>query len=170
MPRTIQQGCLPHTQDQRNTLQSTQRFRITDSRRSQWSRGLRRVCLRPFACWDCRFESGRGHGCRECCVLSGRYLCVWLITRTEGYYQVWCVCVRSWRLDEVLADLGLLLHWRGGDYPLKTIEINGSFDTSDAIKSNFKFEIHTVNTLELKKNWNQNPTSQNYTEDASKQY
>jgi hypothetical protein len=34
------------------------------------------VGLRPFACWDCGFESSRGHGCLscECCVLSGRGL------------------------------------------------------------------------------------------------
>jgi hypothetical protein len=28
----------------------------------------------------------------ECCVLSGRGLCVWLITRPEESYRVWCVC------------------------------------------------------------------------------
>jgi hypothetical protein len=27
----------------------------------------------------------------ECCVLSGRGLCVGLITRPEESYQVWCV-------------------------------------------------------------------------------
>jgi len=29
----------------------------------------------------------------ECCVLSGRGLCVGLITRPEESYRVWCVCV-----------------------------------------------------------------------------
>jgi hypothetical protein len=29
--------------------------------------------------------------CCECCVLSGRGLCVWLITRPEKSYRVWCV-------------------------------------------------------------------------------
>jgi hypothetical protein len=29
----------------------------------------------------------------ECCVLSGRGLCVGLITRPEVSYRVWCVCV-----------------------------------------------------------------------------
>jgi hypothetical protein len=28
----------------------------------------------------------------ECCVLSGRGLCVQLINRTEESYRVWCVC------------------------------------------------------------------------------
>jgi hypothetical protein len=27
----------------------------------------------------------------ECCVLSGRSVCVGLITRPEGVYRVWCV-------------------------------------------------------------------------------
>jgi hypothetical protein len=34
------------------------------------------VGLRPLACWDCGFESRREHGC-----LSGRVLCVGLITK-----------------------------------------------------------------------------------------
>ena len=31
--------------------------------------------------------------CYECCVLSGRDLCVGLITRPEVSYRLWCVCV-----------------------------------------------------------------------------
>jgi hypothetical protein len=31
--------------------------------------------------------------CRECYVLSGRGLCVGLITRPEESYRVWCVLV-----------------------------------------------------------------------------
>jgi hypothetical protein len=27
----------------------------------------------------------------ECCLLSGRGLCVWLITHPEEFYKVWCV-------------------------------------------------------------------------------
>ena len=44
------------------------------------------VGIRPFACWDCGFESLRRHGCVscECCVLSGS-LCVGLITRPEEF-------------------------------------------------------------------------------------
>jgi hypothetical protein len=52
--------------------------------------------LRPLACWDYGFESSRGHmsvPC-ECCVLSGRSLCVGLITLPEDPYRVSCsVCV-----------------------------------------------------------------------------
>ena len=34
-----------------------------------------------------------GHGCLscECCLSSGRGLCVGLITRPEESYRVWCV-------------------------------------------------------------------------------
>jgi hypothetical protein len=31
----------------------------------------------------------------ECCVLSGRGLCVGLITRPEESYRVWCICDRE---------------------------------------------------------------------------
>jgi hypothetical protein len=43
-------------------------------------------------------------------VCSGRCLCVGLITRPEESYRLWCVWVRSWRIDieEVLAHWGLL--------------------------------------------------------------
>ena len=49
-------------------------------------RAVSAMGMRPLACWDCRFESNRGHGClfvRECCVFSGRGLLVGLITRPE---------------------------------------------------------------------------------------
>jgi hypothetical protein len=29
----------------------------------QWPSGLRRESLRPLTCWECGFESSRGHGC-----------------------------------------------------------------------------------------------------------
>jgi hypothetical protein len=35
----------------------------------------------------------------ECCVLSGRGLCVQLITRPEESYRVWCVWMWSWSLN-----------------------------------------------------------------------
>ena len=63
--------------------------------RSPWPHGLG-VGLQPLACWDWGFKSRRGHGCLvpcECCVLSGRGLCVGLITRPEDSYRVW-----SWSL------------------------------------------------------------------------
>ena len=42
----------------------------------------------PLACWDCGFESHRGHVCLscECCVLAVTGLCVELITRPEESY------------------------------------------------------------------------------------
>jgi hypothetical protein len=46
----------------------------------------------------------------ECCVLSCSGIRVWLITRPEGPYRVWCFSV--WRSEESLAHLGLL--WHGG--------------------------------------------------------
>jgi hypothetical protein len=74
-------------------------------RRSQCSRGLRR-----------RFAVARLLGLRvrippgawmsvscECCVLSGRGLCVRLITRPEESYREWCVWVWSWSLDNEAA-------------------------------------------------------------------
>jgi hypothetical protein len=60
------------------------------------SRAVYGVGLRPFACWDCGFESHPGAWmsvCCECCVLSDRGLCVGLITRPEEFYRVWCVVV-----------------------------------------------------------------------------
>jgi len=65
------------------------------------------VGLRSLACWVRGFESRQGYGylpC-ECCVLSGRSLCVGLITRPEEFNGVWCVGVWSCSLDneEVLA-------------------------------------------------------------------
>jgi hypothetical protein len=48
--------------------------------------------LQPLACWECEFESRRRRGCvsYECCVLSGRGLCVRLIIRPQQSYWVWC--------------------------------------------------------------------------------
>jgi hypothetical protein len=46
----------------------------------------------------------------KCCVLSGRWLCVGLISRPEGIYRVWYVWMWSWSLasEEVLVHQGLL--------------------------------------------------------------
>jgi hypothetical protein len=59
------------------------------------------VGLRPPDCWDCRFESRRGHGCLSLVsvVLPGRGLCVQLITRPEKTYRVRCAWVWTWSLD-----------------------------------------------------------------------
>jgi hypothetical protein len=35
----------------------------------------------------------------ECCVLSGRGLCIGMITPPKESYRVWCVWVLSWSLD-----------------------------------------------------------------------
>jgi len=50
----------------------------------------------PLACWNCGFESRRGHGYLplvKCSVLSGRGLCDGPIARPEESYRVWCVVV-----------------------------------------------------------------------------
>ena len=68
--------------------------------RSRWPRGLRRgsvsawllglrVRIQPGACMSVSCD---------CCVLSGRGLCVGLITCPEEYYRVCCVWVWSWSL------------------------------------------------------------------------
>jgi hypothetical protein len=54
------------------------------------------VGLQPLACWDCGFESRRGHGClsvESVLCLSGRGLCDGLITRPEEFCRLWCVIV-----------------------------------------------------------------------------
>jgi hypothetical protein len=51
------------------------------------------VDLQPLACWDCGFESRRGHGCLyvvSVVCLSGRGLCDGLITRPEESYRLCC--------------------------------------------------------------------------------
>ena len=63
--------------------------------RSQWPRGLRHrsdaACL--LRSWV-RIPPGAWMSvCCECCVLSGRGLCVELITRPEESYRLWCVVV-----------------------------------------------------------------------------
>jgi hypothetical protein len=50
----------------------------------------------------------------DCCVLSGRVLCVGLITRPEETYRVWLVWMWSWSLDnvEALDPLESLAPWK----------------------------------------------------------
>ena len=62
-------------------------------RRSQWPRGLRRgsAAVRLLKSWV-RIPPGAWmFFCCECRVLSGRGLCVELITRPEKSYRLWCV-------------------------------------------------------------------------------
>jgi hypothetical protein len=92
---------------------------LNPSSRSQLPRGLRRGsavdCL--LGLWF-RIPSGTWMSLYcECCVLSGRGLCVGLITRTEESYQVWCVWVWSWSLhnEPTLDHWGLLRHGKKND-------------------------------------------------------
>ena len=82
--------------------------------RSQWPRGLRRgsSAVRLLGLWV-RIPPGAWMCvCCECCVLSGRYLCVGLITRPEESYRLWCGWMWSWSVDneEALVHRGLLCH------------------------------------------------------------
>ena len=65
----------------------------TDCCRSQWSRGLRRgsAAARLLRSWVRILPGAWKFVCCECCVLSGRGLCVELITRPEESYRLWCV-------------------------------------------------------------------------------
>ena len=80
-----------------------------DIRRSQWPRGLRRgsaaARLLGLRVW---IPPGTWMSvCCESCVLSCRVLCIGLITHPEESYQVWCVWVWSWILDNEEAST----HW-----------------------------------------------------------
>jgi hypothetical protein len=82
--------------------------------RYHWPRGLRRGSAAALLLGlRVRFSPGSWKSvfC-ECCVLSGRGLCIGLITRPEEFYRVWCVWVWSWSLDneEALA-LGAVEPW-----------------------------------------------------------
>ena len=64
-------------------------------RRSQWPRGVRRrsAAARQLKSWV-RIPPGSWMSvCCECCVLSGRGLCVGLIARSKESYRLWCVIV-----------------------------------------------------------------------------
>ena len=80
-----------------NHINRKEGYVYSEGCRSQWPRGLRRstaaagwlglrVRISPGA-WMSVF-------C-ECCVMSGRGLCVGLITRPEECYRLWCVCDRE---------------------------------------------------------------------------
>ena len=92
-----------------------QKLSNTDTKgRSRWPRGLsRRSAAARLLVLRVRIPPGAWmSACCECCVLSGRYLCVRLITRPEESCRVWCVWVWSWSPDneEALAHWGLLRH------------------------------------------------------------
>jgi hypothetical protein len=115
------EGSLPHSQEPATCpypepTQSAFTYIIFLCHRSQWPRGLRRGSA-AFRLVGLRVRIPPGARmcvCCECCVLSGRGLCVALITRPEESYRVWCAWVWSWSLDneEELAHWGLLCHWK----------------------------------------------------------
>jgi hypothetical protein len=79
--------------------------------------------------------------CLLWCVLSGRSLCVGLITRPEEFYRLWCVWVWSWIVDneEVLDHWGLLCHGykniTSNQWHYVRANILGGSDTSDTTES-----------------------------------
>jgi hypothetical protein len=85
-------------------------------RQSQWPRGLRRDSA-AAGLLELRVRISLGARlfvfC-ECCVLSGRGLCVGLITRPVESYRVWCVWMWSWSLDnvEALGPLESVAPWK----------------------------------------------------------
>jgi hypothetical protein len=81
----------------------------TNIPRSRWPRGLRRgSAVARLLGLRIRIPPGAWmFVCCECCVLSGRGLCVGLITSPEESYPVLCVWVWSW----ILENEGALAHW-----------------------------------------------------------
>ena len=80
-------------------------------RRSQWPRGLR-----PLACWDCGFESRRGHGCLSvlsvaCCQVERS---LWRADHSfrEVLQPVMRLCVwsRNLKNEEAMARVGPQRH------------------------------------------------------------
>ena len=57
------------------------------------SRSKAWVCGRSPAAFGVSNPTEGMDVCRECCVFSGRDLCVGLITRPEENYRLWCVVV-----------------------------------------------------------------------------
>jgi len=70
-------------------------FILTEVRRSQWPRGLRRrsSAVRLLRLWFRIPPEAWIFVCCEYCVLSGRGLCDGLITRPEESYRLWRVVV-----------------------------------------------------------------------------
>ena len=69
------------------------------------------VCCRSLAGIVGSNPAGGMDVCRECCVLSGRGLCDWLITRPEEYYRLWCVVTCDL---ENLVNEEAVAHWGEG--------------------------------------------------------
>ena len=105
--------------------------------RSQWPRRLRRgsAAARLLGLWvRIPLEAWMFVFC-ECCELSGRSLCVGLITHPEESYRVWCVWVWSWIFDheEALVQWGLSRHGKKKSlhkYLSQVTALNSHFATS----------------------------------------
>jgi len=68
-------------------------FPVWSKSRSRWPRGLRcrSTAARLLKLWV-RMPPGAWKSvCCECCMMSGRGLCIELITRPEESYRLWCV-------------------------------------------------------------------------------
>ena len=79
--------------------------------RSRWPRGLTRGSASSvLLALRVRIPPGAWMSvCFECCVLSGRGLCVGLITRPEESYKLWCF----WMLWCSLENEKAQAHWGG---------------------------------------------------------
>jgi hypothetical protein len=91
--------------------------------RSQWPRGLRRrfSAAHVLGLWVwIPLGSWTSVSC-ECCLFSGRGVCVVPITCPVESYRLWCVWVLSWILDneETLAHWGLLRHGKKNNICVK---------------------------------------------------
>ena len=105
-------------------------------RRSQWPRGLRRrsSSARLLRLWVRIPPGARIFVCCKCCVLSGRGLCVGLITRPGESYRLWRVVVcdqetsKTRRLKPVTGLLKIQPQWvvtPGKQIYISCIEIGG---------------------------------------------
>jgi hypothetical protein len=93
--------CLWNTQDLARVFYFYSWVRVIS--RSRWLRGLN-LWLRPLACWDCGFESRRGHGCLS---LVGVLCCQRFLRRADHSSRevlpsvCVCVCVCVIECDQV---------------------------------------------------------------------
>jgi hypothetical protein len=89
---------------------------IVLTNRPQWPCGVRRgsPATRLLELWVRNPPGSCISICCACCVMSGRVLCVGLITYPEESFRMWRVWVWSWNFDteESLSHYGLLLHER----------------------------------------------------------
>ena len=94
MVHVVRQTDVIHCNQEKRTI-------IVCGCRSQWPCGLRResAVTRLLGLWILIPSAAWMSVCCECCVLSGRGVCVGLITRPEESYRVSCVWGSSWSLD-----------------------------------------------------------------------